>query len=621
MNIFSNLFAAKKESETKQTNTFIQQLEKAPLIQDNDISPTNISWAITMKNDYDKLGDLNQLYRKFLENDDNLGSAVDVRTEALKSTKPRIADDIQYHDELQALADLLWSDLCELTIEKKLFGFLFRQRIWNQNDDLTLIPDRYKFYSRVDLRVSNDTLVYYDEDQIKSLPELKFIMQYHNKNILQSLLKYYCFFSFCLNNWARFTETYGKPIRVGKYEPGTPKTEKDALWNMIKSAGTDMSAMISKNTVLEFVDFANKSASKDIYEALVKFTETRVTRRVLGQTLTTTAEKTGSYAQSKIHDLVRKDILTGDIRDLKIIAQNELNLIAFINYGIAHVPFTIDSPSTINLNERIKIDVQAANQIEIPSDYWYDTYGYPRPEKPASPSKVPIMQNSWELQAPARSFILPSARAKNDFDLKPITKEATKLTNQIKKLNSLEDLNDLPFPTNLYLTFGTELHAQILQTYIKARLDHTPASASASPLRPLSPLRPQNFNIDDILEFSWTMDDLEAMNAFRSEAFIVAGVTVSNNMQQLKDSAAQAVKDGIPFTQWRETAALNGFQPDNPYYLRTNFNTAPLIIPWLLLNGKTSRRIKTFYPTCSIMPFLMTKPAMITLPCTARSHR
>ena len=76
------------------------------------------------------------------------------------------------------------------------------------------------------------------------------------------------------------------------------------------------------------------------------------------------------------------------------------------------------------------------------------------------------------------------------------------------------------------------------------------------------------------VSFDWSLPDIESLNAFRNEAFLVAGVQTGETLDMIKTEAEKAISEGTTFADWKKTISLKGFEAENPYYLRTNFNTA-----------------------------------------------
>ncbi len=336
--------------------------------------------------DQGRLRPILSLYDTLLREDDATASAADVRSEALKSA-PITLDaqnlsqpQIDYFNSLIKRFGPVYGDLL---LALKLQGTLFRQ-IDYDFDGSVYTPARYLSYPDADLRLLDGIPVPHDGEQPLSLDPRRFITLHRDSAVLYSILKYQVFFAFALNNWAQFTETFGKPPRIAKYKPGTTEAEKEQLWAMLQSFGSDLAAMVSDNVAIDFADFNTKSASVDLYSRLCEFCDDRVTRRILGNTLTTKAVGDGgSYAQAKVHNLVRQDILAGDCRDLDVFLTAHFTDLNHINFGPGTIEVNVQPPADINLLERIQIDVQLYNSIgiEFPFEYWYETYNIPLPPK------------------------------------------------------------------------------------------------------------------------------------------------------------------------------------------------------------------------------------------------
>jgi len=138
---------------------------------------------------------------------------------------------------------------------------------------------------------------------------------------------------YSLKDWVIFCEVFGMPLRIGKYDSGANKDDKDALIAAISSLGSDAAGIISKSTEIEFVDSV-KQGKGDLYKQLADFCNAEVSKAVLGQTLTAQVGDTGSYAASNTHNEIRKDLLLADGRALVTTIRNQLvrPLVGF-NFG------------------------------------------------------------------------------------------------------------------------------------------------------------------------------------------------------------------------------------------------------------------------------------------------
>lgn len=126
----------------------------------------------------------------------------------------------------------------------------------------------------------------------------------------------YLFKNYILKDWVTFTEVFGQPLRVGKYNPGATEQDKQTLLRAVANIGTDAAAIIPESMVIEFTE-AHQNGSAELYQKFCEYLDSQVSKAVLGQTLTTEMPASGgSRAAAEIHDSVRRDILSADARRL-----------------------------------------------------------------------------------------------------------------------------------------------------------------------------------------------------------------------------------------------------------------------------------------------------------------
>ena len=368
---------AKKKDITKQI-TVITQNESEFVIQP-ELTPDAIIIAKMLKAQ-GQYKSILALFLKLLNDNDNLAGNIDIRKEAAKNCKYRLPELPENQKEyFEDILDSFMTDFIEQTIDLKMQGILFQQMLFEIKEGV-YFPKSFKSYKNIDLRIVNDEVTLFIDDKKKVLPELNFIIYHKDKAILESLLKYYVFFSFALNNWAQFTETYGKPTRIGKYNPGSNKNDIAILKSMVTSLGTDLSAVIPDTTLIEFLESQHKSGSADLYKDLANFVEERETRRILGQTMTTKESSNAGFAQATVQNLVRQDILVADLRDASHLISDILTRLNNLNFNSDKIKVEIFSPKIIDPNTRITVDEKLNNIINIDPKYFYETYEIPEPE-------------------------------------------------------------------------------------------------------------------------------------------------------------------------------------------------------------------------------------------------
>jgi len=134
----------------------------------------------------------------------------------------------------------------------------------------------------------------------------------------------YLFKNYAIKDWVAFSEVFGMPLRLGKYDPGAGKADKDALVAAIQSLGSDAAGIISKNTEIEFVEAVKGlSGGNIVYEKLAEFCDKQISKAILGQTATTEGTP-GKLGNEDAQDLVRHDLIKADAESLNTTVRNQI---------------------------------------------------------------------------------------------------------------------------------------------------------------------------------------------------------------------------------------------------------------------------------------------------------
>lgn len=131
------------------------------------------------------------------------------------------------------------------------------------------------------------------------------------------------FKAYTQRDWAIFTQTYGQPLRLGRWHQGASEEDKAALFKAVANIAGDCAAIIPEGMQIEFVETGNVNASSDLYEKRADWLDRQVSKAVLGQTTSTDAVS-GGHAVSREHRLVQEDIETADARALSAILNRDL---------------------------------------------------------------------------------------------------------------------------------------------------------------------------------------------------------------------------------------------------------------------------------------------------------
>ncbi|MBN8955715.1 MAG: DUF935 domain-containing protein [Rhizobiales bacterium] len=131
------------------------------------------------------------------------------------------------------------------------------------------------------------------------------------------------FKAFTMRDWAIFAQTFGQPVRVGKYPAGTIDKDKDTLFRAVANIAGDCAAIIPESMLIEFVESANVGQGHQLYKERCDWLDQQVSKAVLGQTATTDAV-TGGLGSGKEHRQVQEDIERADAKALAAILNRDL---------------------------------------------------------------------------------------------------------------------------------------------------------------------------------------------------------------------------------------------------------------------------------------------------------
>ena len=184
-------------------------------------------------------------------------------------------------------------------------------------------------------------------------------------------------------DWSQFSEIFGMPLRIAKYDTNDLKT-KIELKTALDESGSAMVLMIPKQADFDIKDGKVTNADGSIYSNLKDAMNDEMSVIVLGATETTTSSKKSGYAQSQTHADQQLEKTKKDLTDL----QTKLNSQKFISilqsYDLPLVPggkFRYEEEVNLDqLGKRIIIDMAVAKRVPVSDDYFYETYGIDKPD-------------------------------------------------------------------------------------------------------------------------------------------------------------------------------------------------------------------------------------------------
>lgn len=267
--------------------------------------------------------------------------------------------------------DMLQSELFDIldAIGK---GFSATELIWRTNPGIW-IPEDLKWrdprWFEFD-RINGETLKLRTTGaEGELLPAGKFIVHIHKAKsglpvrggLARAVAWGWMFKNFSIKDWVSFLETYGMPLRVGRYDNGETEDNIATLAQAVADLGSDAAAVFPKTMEVEFIDGKGGSAPGDLWKSMAQYIDDQISKAVLGQTNTTDAKAGGlGSGQADVHNEVRKDIRDADAMMLSATLNRDLVVpMIMFNFGPQA------SYPRIKIGEPDAVDVKALTEAAV----------------------------------------------------------------------------------------------------------------------------------------------------------------------------------------------------------------------------------------------------------------
>jgi phage gp29-like protein len=194
---------------------------------------------------------------------------------------------------------------------------------------------------------------------------------------------------FAMKDWMIFSEVFGMPIRVARYEPSATAEEKSELLRMLQSLGSDAAGIFSKAVELQLLE-AGRGATPPPYESICGFFNRELSKAWLGQTLTVELQSgsgTTNATGPRVHNEVRLDLRQDDIaREARTLRRDLLTALVRLEFGaevpVPHFRRRLDPPRDLReLADVLKVAVKELG-LRIPTEWAHEALGLPVPQTP-----------------------------------------------------------------------------------------------------------------------------------------------------------------------------------------------------------------------------------------------
>ncbi|WP_298307239.1 DUF935 family protein [Flavobacterium sp.] len=326
---------------------------------------------------------LYDLYHDVLSLDGFLRGIIQKRIDSVLNKKINFKKKDSKKDE--DLTDLIngqkGRDIISLLIESKLWGTSGLEFVIGNKLQFHEIPRKHIKPEKGIITKSQYGLSEQDGYKYEDMPFVWVIGKKTDLGLLLACSMYAIYKRGSFGDFAQYVEIFGQPVRIMKYDAYDTKT-KTELKSLLDNSGSSLAMMIPKQAEFEMLDGKTSNGDGKLQISLKDACNEEMSIAILGNTETTTSSKSSGYAQSKEHGEQQDELTISDL----IFVENLLNSDKFKSilqsYGYdvdGKFEFELDLDLS-KLKLRMEIDTFVSEKVPISDDYWYNTYGIPKPD-------------------------------------------------------------------------------------------------------------------------------------------------------------------------------------------------------------------------------------------------
>ncbi len=222
------------------------------------------------------------------------------------------------------------------------------------------------------------------EDSAFKYDEMPFVWVIGKKNDLGLFLSCSMYAIYKRGNfgdWAQYVEIFGQPVRIMYYD-GYDTQTKTELKKVLDASGNSLTMMIPKQAQFEMLDGKASNGDGKLQGSFKDACNNEMAICILGNTETTTSSSSSGYAQSKEHGEQQDEITASDLIFVENLLNSEKFKTVLKSYGF-DVEGKFEFELELNLTKlklKIEIDTIVSTKVPVGDDYWYTTYGIPKPD-------------------------------------------------------------------------------------------------------------------------------------------------------------------------------------------------------------------------------------------------
>lgn len=273
-----------------------------------------------------------------------------------------------------------FKELRKELILSEFWGFTLLQLYVEEDQNIHFESINRKHYDPIKrklLRFQGDM----DGVPIESFQNMLFIGSERKLGIFAEILPAVLYKKGNIGDWARFCNIFGMPIREYTYDAG----DEEARRRLIQDArrqGSNAVYIHPKDSDLTLIEAGNKTGSSELYRTFAEYWDSKMSIRILGNTLTTDVGSSGTQALGTVHK-DEEDEMNADDREfiLDILNYQMKDLFNALGFNTDGGEFVYAKKDKIDVAQQIDIVQKCSNMgLPIDDDYLYDTFGIEKPK-------------------------------------------------------------------------------------------------------------------------------------------------------------------------------------------------------------------------------------------------
>ena len=184
-----------------------------------------------------------------------------------------------------------------------------------------------------------------------------------------------------MSDWAKFCNIFGMPIREYTYDAGDEDARKKIIADA-RNQGSNAVYIHPNESEMKLIEAGNKTGSSDLYQNFAEYWDSKISIRVLGNTLTTDAKDTGTQALGTVHKEEENDMNVDDRNFLLDILNYDMKpIFTSLGFNVEGGDFVYAHKDKVDTQEMLNV-VKGMKEMGLPmdDDWLYETFGIEKPK-------------------------------------------------------------------------------------------------------------------------------------------------------------------------------------------------------------------------------------------------